>query len=99
MAIRLPKITEKAFMAQVVKLATLRGWKVYHTYDSRFSTKGFPDLILVRHGRMIAAELKTGKYKTTPEQDAWIEALSNIAGVIAVVWRETHWDEIERWLA
>ena len=38
------KETEKGFQAAVVELARLRGWLVYHTYDSRRSAKGFPDL-------------------------------------------------------
>ncbi len=99
MAIRLPKLTEKAFMAQVIKLATLRGWKVYHVHDSRFSAKGFPDLVMARGNRMIAAELKTGKYKTTPEQDDWLLVLGSVPGVYATVWRPENWDEIERRLA
>ena len=41
-------ILEADFQAQVVKLALLLGWKVYHTHDSRRSREGFPDLILIR---------------------------------------------------
>ena len=43
-------MTEKQFMAQVVELAKLKGWLVYHTYDSRRSEPGFPDLCMVRKG-------------------------------------------------
>ena len=39
-------VTEKAFQTAVVELAELCGWKVYHTYDSRRSAPGFPDLVL-----------------------------------------------------
>jgi hypothetical protein len=40
--------TEKQFMAQVIQLARLRKWLVYHTHDARRSVAGFPDLVLVR---------------------------------------------------
>ena len=46
----------------VVDLARTLGWRVYHTYDSRRSQPGFPDLVLVRE-RILFLELKseTGK--------------------------------------
>ena len=46
------------FQPQVVKLAKLCGWRPYHTHDSRRSAAGFPDLILIKDGWLIAAELK-----------------------------------------
>ncbi|MEW6583441.1 MAG: VRR-NUC domain-containing protein, partial [Actinomycetota bacterium] len=52
-------LSEAAFQDQVVDLARLRGWLVYHTFDSRHSAAGFPDLILARGDRLVAAELKT----------------------------------------
>lgn len=86
--------SEKEFLAQVVALARLRGWFTYHTHDSRRSTAGFPDLILCRRERIIAAELKVGNRQPTPEQEAWLVALW-IAGVQAEVWRPSAWPEIE----
>lgn len=65
-------ITEKQFQAQVIQLAKLFGWLIYHTYDSRRSVAGFPDLILLRRGQMIVAELKVGKNRPTPDQTRWL---------------------------
>ena len=48
-------MTEKEFQRLVVDYATLHGWMHYHTHDSRRSTPGFPDLVLVRE-RIIFAE-------------------------------------------
>jgi hypothetical protein len=35
-------MTERTWQDQVVEAATLFGWAVYHTYDSRRSAPGFP---------------------------------------------------------
>lgn len=87
-------------MAQVVHLAKLCGWRYYHTFDSRRSTVGFPDLLLVHPKRrlVIFAELKTDRGKETPEQSAWLTDLL-AAGQTAVTWRPKHWDEIQRVLS
>ncbi len=37
-------LSEADFMDQVIDLAHLYGWMVYHTYDSRRSAPGYPDL-------------------------------------------------------
>jgi hypothetical protein len=94
---RKPRLTEKQFQAQVVQLATLCGWRMYHTHDSRRSNPGFPDLILLRNSRAIAAELKTDLGRLTVEQLGWLAAF-NAAGVAGVVWRPKDWDEIQRTL-
>ena len=80
-------MTEKRFQAQIVKLAKLHGWLVYHTFDSRRSTAGFPDLVLVKGDQIIFAELKTKKGKVKPEQKAWLIALNNAGKVRSCVWR------------
>ena len=71
--VRLKRLTEKAFLQQVRDYARLRGWKMYHTCDSRCSEPGFPDLLLIRRGVLIVAELKSPAGKTTPAQDAWLD--------------------------
>ena len=81
-------ILEAAFQAQIVKLAELTGWKVYHTHDSRRSQEGFPGPDpRIRRARMIAAELKTRDETTTPEQRAWLEAFAHFVSVQSVLWR------------
>jgi hypothetical protein len=42
--------TEKTLQANVTRLAKVCGWRVYHTWLSKHSAKGFPDLLLLRGG-------------------------------------------------
>lgn len=90
-----PRISEKAFQAQIVELARLSGWLCYHTFDSRRSAAGFPDLVLVRPPVVVFAELKSEAGKLRPEQQAWLEALRECPGVEARLWRPGDWEEIE----
>jgi hypothetical protein len=94
----LPRVSEKNFQQQVLQLARLSGWMVYHTFDSRRSTAGFPDLCLVRVPRVIFAELKSAAGKIRPEQKAWLGALKSCPGVEVFVWRPGDWPEIEKTL-
>ena len=91
-------LSEKQLQSQIVQYAKLRGWRVYHTYDSRRSTAGFPDLVLVRDNHLIFAEIKSNRGKVTPEQRSWIEALTRTQCEIHV-WRPDDWDYIETLLA
>ena len=50
---------------------------VYHTYDSRKSEPGFPDLVLVRRGRIIFAELKRRGGQLTGAQGRWLNELDH----------------------
>lgn len=88
------RLTEKAFMAQVVQLAKWNCWMVFHTFDSRRCTPGFPDLFMVKGLRVVAAELKVGKAKPTEDQWRWLQAL-NRAGIPAFVWTPDSWPTIE----
>ena len=90
-------ILEADFQAQVVKLALLLGWKVYHTHDSRRSHEGFPDLILIRGTRLIVAELKTRKETTTAEQRAWLGAFIDTCHGEVVLWRPDDPPHAEKW--
>lgn len=89
-----PKETETSFMAAVVMLAKLSGWLCYHTFDSRRSEPGYPDLHLVRNGEQIFAELKLPGKKPTAAQIKWVEALKACACEV-YVWTPEHWPFIE----
>lgn len=89
----LPPLTEKAWMAQVIELARYTGWRCYHPWLSIRSERGFPDLTMVRPGRLIFAELKTDKGKLTEKQEEWLMALRE-AGAEAYIWRPAQWDEV-----
>lgn len=95
--------SEAAFQTQIVNLAKTYQWMVYFTYDSRRSPPGFPDLILVRDGEIVFAELKTESGRVRPDQKVWIAALSVVAGACASVdvylWRPSDFDRINNRLA
>ena len=88
-------INERTFQAAIVELARLTGWRCYHTYDSRRSEAGFPDLAMTRGGRVVFAEIKSDKGKVSPAQREWLTALASCPGVEVKVWRPGDWDEIE----
>ena len=102
----LSPVNENDFQDTVIKLAKLHGWRVAHFRPSRTKDgwatavsadgKGFPDLFMLRDstGHRVAAELKVGHNKTTPEQDAWLTAME-ACGIPAFVWKPCDWDEIE----
>jgi hypothetical protein len=97
-------ISEAQFQAQVVELAEWLGWRTYHTFDSRRSNPGFPDLTLVRDGRLVMAELKDDTEKPTPEQLAWYAELLLVQDaapdVFATrIWRPRYLADIDALLA
>lgn len=94
-----PHLSERDFQQQVVDLARLRGWLVYHVPDSRRATcRGYPDLTCIRpfppYG-FFYAELKTERGKLRPEQKEWREALRH-NGIQYHVWKPHDMDEIIR---
>jgi hypothetical protein len=79
-------LSEKEWQRQVLDLALLYGWRhAYHTFDSRRSSSGWPDLCLVRE-RVVFAELKSEKGKVSAAQADWLAALE-AAGAETYVWR------------
>ena len=102
-------MTEAELDAAIVKLCKLYGWRRYHTYRSKHSPAGFPDLVLVKPPRLIFAELKSDDGKMTAEQNAWLDDLAAIAELTDArlptprvyyhVWRPRDLEEIARALA
>lgn len=106
--------TEHEFMRHVIAYAKARDWLVYHTHIAKRSAEGFPDLTMVREGRLVFAELKREKGgRVSLAQDTWLRELGRVehesavwagAEVIArpvrvYLWRPSDWPEIERVLA
>lgn len=99
-------VSEKSWQSAVVEYARLTGWLVYHTHDSRRSEPGYPDLTMVRQGRLVFAELKTDKGKLRPEQQTWIRELQECEHSLdddgrvyfpeVHVWRPRDIGEVER---
>jgi len=92
------ELTEKQFEAQVKQLARMFGWLYYHTWRSIHSPAGFPDIVMVRDGTVIFAELKSEKGKVSEHQEEWITALERVAkgsvGAQVYVWRPSDWERI-----
>ncbi len=91
-----PQITEKEFGDWLEDLARTFRWVHYHPYLSIRSPRGWPDYALCRPPRLVLAELKREKGKTTPSQAAWLERLGACPGVEVYLWRPSDRDEIER---
>lgn len=79
-------MTERMFQASVIQLCQLFGLAYYHTYDSRRSAKGWPDLAICGKRGFIARELKAERGTVTPDQEKWGTLLRE-AGVSWDVWR------------
>lgn len=93
----LPIESEKHFMAAIVQLARALGWKVHHTFDSRRSEPGVPDLLLAKMGRpVVFLECKREGGQLTAAQASWLQTLRGCPGVVAhAVW-PSEWDAIVR---
>lgn len=85
-------VTEAQLQDAVTALAKMRGWMAYHTYDSRRSEPGFPDLVLVHEdtGILVFVELKSAKGKMTPAQKRWRAAIEK-GGHRYRLWTPTEW--------
>lgn len=92
-AIEARSMSEHEFQAKVVEHAKANGFLVYHTWNSRNSASGFPDLCMVRDGRLIFAELKREDETMSEPQIIWYEALGD-AGSEVYLWRPSDWDSI-----
>lgn len=94
-----PDISEADFQRAVIDLARLRGWRVHHETDSRKSPPGLPDLIMVRAGYLLMAELKSAKGRIRAEQSDWLSALRLVAlenrTISVCIWRPSDWPTIE----
>lgn len=102
---------EAVFQKDVIDLAHTLGWRVAHFRTSmnargHYMTavsadgKGFPDLCMVRRGRVIFAELKAPDGVLSDSQKEWISELethpADRPSHEAYVWRPKDLDEIMR---
>ena len=80
------EIPEKDLQQQVEQLLRLFCWRYYHTWNSRRSAQGFPDLIALRRERHLVAELKKEGGEPTPEQQNWLDEFEEV-GFEVYIWR------------
>lgn len=81
-------VTEKSFQAAVTQLLDLMGFAWYHTYNSRGSNRGWPDLAICGWRKFILRELKSDRGELTDDQVRWAKRLQD-AGQDWAVWRPT----------
>jgi hypothetical protein len=93
-------IPEKDFLATVRGMGEVYAWRVYQVLDTanyaKRTSKGWPDLFMVKEGRALAIEGKTEKGRVTPDQQEWIELLATVPGITSGVYRPRDMDELER---
>ena len=88
-------VSEAVFQGAVLRLAKQSGWMAYHTWSSKKSPEGFPDLVLAKAGQpLYVCELKTDTGIVSQAQQAWLEALAGCTGVVGEVWRPAQLSEI-----
>jgi len=78
-------MTERELDKHIRQLCKDLGLFRYHVQDSRGSSAGFPDLVIVGSG-IIFAELKSARGRIRPEQLDWMDRLEQ-AGATWFLWR------------
>lgn len=100
---RAPRIKEDQFLRAVVELARWAKWRVHHQRPAMTKRgwrsaiqgdSGWPDLVLVRGGEIIVAELKSEKGLLSGYQERWLSDLQD-AGIEIHVWRPKDMDAIK----
>lgn len=96
-----PYVTEEMVMSTVIAIAKALKYRVYHTFDSRRSTAGYPDLTLLRTGpntgdtRLIVVECKSSRGRVSPEQREWLADFSKVPGVEVYLWGPEALSDVE----
>lgn len=83
-------MSEAALQQLVIDAAQAHGLLTYHTYDSRRSNPGFPDLVIVGSKGVLYVELKSATGRLSPMQAYWLDTLA-AAGQNVRLWRPEHW--------
>lgn len=102
--------SEEQFTDALIAYARAHGWLACH-FRAAWTHKGYrtpvqgdtaaPDVILVRGGILILAELKSQKGSLAPKQREWRDALEVVAyyarGAVEMhVWRPADWPAIQK---
>jgi hypothetical protein len=89
---------ERTLQENVRRMALAFRWRYFHVHRSQHSPAGFPDVIAVRDGVLLAFELKRQDKEPAPDQAAWLADLAAVPGVTAGLWKPMDWisGEIER---
>jgi hypothetical protein len=86
--------SEKQFQSAFLDYAHCLGWRTAHWHDSRREvtrasgqrlvigdkdSTGFPDIVAVRRGRLLIAELKSERGRLSTAQKEWLAELDEVA--------------------
>ena len=85
--------TEAEFLRAITELAQYKGWWVYHTFDSRRSEPGFPDLVLIRPPQLLFIEVKSQRGKITRAQKRCMDLLMAANQAVYIV-KPSDWDKV-----
>mgnify|MGYP001607744474 FL=1 len=103
-----PKYTETMMVNDIVRAAHDFGWRVHHDRPA-FTGRGwrtalqgdagFPDLLLLRNGRIAAWECKSATGKVTPLQQACLDDWAKVPGANVRVVRPDDLESAYKFLA
>ncbi len=85
-------MTERQLLDAVRDACRWSGLLVYHTYDSRRSEPGYPDVTVCGPRGVLFRELKAERGRLTSEQRTWLDRLTQ-AGADARVWWPDDWPD------
>ena len=90
-----PNLSEAQFQDMIITRAKLRGWFVYHNPDSRRSTAGMPDLVLIhpRRPSILYREVKKAGGRVSAAQTDVMDLIADAGGDVRV-WRPDDWPAI-----
>lgn len=82
---------------RVKELAVISGYEhIYYTWNSRHSPAGFPDMLLLKGGRLIVIEFKIRPDNLSPEQYFWLMEFLNLTDEVYVFDdSDEDWEKIE----
>jgi len=91
------RVTGKQIQDGIAALAQAKGWRCAHFSPGRvgpkdkwitnyaYQSKGWPDLFLVRAGRLVAIEVKGDGDSVSRQQLDWLNALRDVGAQTAIV--------------
>lgn len=94
-------VTEAQWQSQVVGIAKQYGWLTFHPVKNQPTARGhrqttqpgWPDLVILGHGRSLFVELKSEKGRVRPEQIGVLRMLAD-SGAECALWRPSDLPEV-----
>lgn len=86
---------ERDLQRLCIKAAKSKGVLAINIHGGGWGNKGFPDLLLIKNGKVIACELKIGdKYKQQPAQKIWQDRFERAGTKCALVYTLAEFEEL-----